>query len=611
MAEQINVELPNPGETETYRLEAGVPVRFDFDLSEADFTASGDGLTISLPGGGYVVLEGYLPLAGEDALPVFEMLDGQLVQGGIYLFAFGRELETAGDDAAEGTGAGTYTDDPGLLGTGLDSLDGQSSLFAATPRAGALSSPTMADEPLPVQDGMTVYPESTSVQIVLNPGFEASSYTDDRWFYIDDVDHWRNTGGADGKAELNPQQFRKELFTSQMVIGHEGDTLMKTWGLDMPQKPHGGDRLMELDARADSEDTLSQTIATQAGEDVTVVFNFTPRVDGTIEEPGMDTNDFQVALGDRLVATITWDADYGDGAWLVVMGEGVTSIDGVGDSFHFINWGYAEGADGPVTDWTKLGFTLTANQDHAPLTFSEFSGHDDSYGTLIDSVTAYRDFDTLTMGGESGDVHHAEFLAGTDGNDAIFGSAHTVIDGMDGTYSYAEVIDAGAGDDALYGGQNFLTVISGGAGDDFMVAGRPLYQGLEESHDMSEPVGQSYILPGSGNDLVRLGEGADAIILNREALVDGEKLTVENFTATNGESLNTDHIFLADGLQLQSSSYIEGDLHLLIGDNTGSIEVTLVGMEPTAVSTFLHTGSEADALNDQIQAIIDSGGHLG
>jgi hypothetical protein len=609
MAEQIKVELPGPGETATYRLEAGVPVRFGFGLSEADFAPSGDDLIIALDGGGTVVLAGYLTLAGEDALPVFEMLDGQMVPGGVYLFAFGREGEgeTAAGDAPDGSGAGNYADDPGLLGNGLDALDGQTSLFTAASRAEVLSSTPVESEALPAQDGVTIFPETTSVQIMLNPGFEASGYDGDRWSYLDDVDHWHNTGGS-GAPDSPPSRDQMLMNSMAMVPAQKGS--MKTWGADMDQKPQEGDRFMELDARSGSVDTLSQAIAAKASEAVTVVFNFAPRVDHMADLTGMDTNDFQITLGDQLVATVTWDAAHGDGAWLVTLGEGVTTSGGVTDSFHFTNWGYAEGTEPSVTDWTELGFTLTAAQDHAALTFSELSGHNDGYGTLIDSVTAYRDFDTLTVGGESDDFHQAEFLAGTDGDDAIFGSAHTVVDGLDDTDSYAEVIDGGAGDDALYGGQNFLTVISGGEGDDFIMAGRPLHQGLEESHATDEPVGQSYILPGSGNDYVLLGEGADSIILNREALVDGEKLTVENFTTNNGESLNADHIFLADGLRLQGSCYSDGDLHLLIGDGTGTIEVTLVGMEPAAVNTFLHTGSEADTLNDQIQAIIDSGGHL-
>ena len=389
MAEQIKVELPNPGETATYRLETGVPVRFGFDLSEADFAASGDDLVISVPGGGSVVLAGYLTLAGEDALPVFEMLDGQLVPGGVYLFAFDQNLETAAGDAPDGSGAGAYTDNPGALGNGLDSMDGQSSLYASATQIYAPSSPPVESEALPAQDEATIYPESTSVQIVLNPGFEASGYTGDRWSYLDDVDHWQNTGGAD---ETDTPQYRVMGLRTTMAVAPVEDSLMKTWGSDMDQKPHEGERLMELDAQAGSVDTLSQAIATQAGEAVNVVFNFAPRVGEMIEELGMGTNDFQVTLGEQLIATITWDAAFGDGAWLVTMGEGVTTTDGVTGSFHFTNWGYTEGSDGSVTDWTELGFTLTADQDHAALTFSELSGHDDGYGTLIDSVTALPEF---------------------------------------------------------------------------------------------------------------------------------------------------------------------------------------------------------------------------
>jgi hypothetical protein len=602
MAEQITVELPESGERATCRLQAGVPVKFGFDLSEADFAISGNDLVISLPGGRSVALQDYLTLAGQHALPAFEMLDGQMVPGDIYLFAFDRQFDPSADGAPEGSGAGVYADDPGLLGSGLDSLDGQTSLFDSTPHIETPHTSPVEGEALPAQDTVTVYPETTSVQIVLNPGFEASDYTGDRWSYLDDVNHWQNTGGADASSDPNLRKFHGMMVMSPRAPGPEADSSMKAWGSDMPQKPFEGERLMELDAHAGSVDILSQAIAAKAGEAITAAFNFTPRAGETLDEPGMDSNDFQVTLGEQLMATITWDAACGGGAWLVTLGEGVTTADGGAESFHFTNWGYADGTGGTVTDWTELAFTLTAAQDHAALTFSEFSAHNDGFGTLIDSVTAYRDFDTLTVGGKSTDTGQAEFLAGTDGDDAIFGSVHSVVDGMDDTYSHAEVIDGGAGDDALYGGQNFLTVISGGAGDDFIIAGRPLTHGLEESHATDEPVGQSYILPGSGYDYVRLGEGSDSIILNREALMDGEKLTVENF--------NADHLFLADGLTLQRSSYSDGDLHLLIGDGTGTIEVTLVGMEPAELDTFIHTGTEADTLNDQIQAIIDSGGHL-
>jgi len=604
MPGQIHVKSPDSGERTVYRLEEGVPVKFGFDLSKADFIASGHDLVIVLPEGGSVVLEGYLPLAGEDALPVFEMSDGQFVPGGFYLFAFAPEIETAADSAEGASGAGTYGDAPGLLGDGLDALDGQDSLFSDAPSTETHSSSSLGEVPPPAGDEPIIYPEFTPVQIVLNPGFEASGYTGDRWSYLDDVNHWHNTGApARGMPEMRPM-----TVATVWTAPPDGESPMKIWGEDMPQTPHDGSRLMELDAGADCLDTLSQVIATKAGEAVTIAFNFSPRAGEALEGHGMETNDFRVTLGDQLVATVTWDAGHGHGAWLVTLGDGVSTADHGTEDFHFANRGFIDGHGVPGTDWTGLSFTLTADQDHASLAFSEFSEHNDGHGTLIDAVTVFRDFDTHATGGES-DTGQTEYLTGTDGDDAIFGAGHGVVDGADDAYSFAEVIDGGAGDDALYGGQNFLTVISGGAGHDFMVAGRPLDSGLEESHDTSEPVGQSYILPGSGNDHVRLGQGSDAIILNRDALVDGEKLTVEDFTPDNGESFNSDHIYLADGLVCQEASYAGGDVHLLVGDGSGSIEITLKGMEPAALDTFLHTGPDADSLDDQIQALIDSGSH--
>ena len=293
-------------------------------------------------------------------------------------------------------------------------------------------------------------------------------------------------------------------------------------------------------------------------------------------------------------------------------GEGVTTADGSSADFHFANYGYEYGPDeSRSTDWTELSFNVTADQDHASLTFSEFAEHDDSYGTLIDSVTAIRNFHTYTVG-ESGH-EGAEFIQGTDGDDAIFGASRDVVDGTERDFAMADVIDGQGGDDALYGGQNLINIISGGEGDDFIVAGRPL--GIGEGDDNG--IGVNLIMPGSGNDYVRMGEGSDGIIINQDAMVNGETILVENFTVGHHHGDNSmemlggvldgsDHIFLADGLSVTNQTY-DGDLHLFVSDGSNTIEVTLLGVSPSCVDSFVHDGPESDALNDLVQNIIDSG----
>ena len=132
----IQVSLPGAGRSASYRLTPDALVRFAFDLSEAEFIGNGDNLEIITEGGGRVILLDYLALAQADALPVFEMLDGEQVEGEVYLFAFEsdqpvteQDLETAAGAAATGSGAGEYSDDPGTLFDGLNALGPQGDAY--------------------------------------------------------------------------------------------------------------------------------------------------------------------------------------------------------------------------------------------------------------------------------------------------------------------------------------------------------------------------------------------------------------------------------------------------------------------------------------------------
>ena len=130
------VSLPGAGASESYQLTADIRVRFAFDLSEAEFIGNGNNLEIIVEGGGKIILEDYLLLAESNSLPTFEMLDGELVAGNVYMFAFDggdqtteQDLETAADAGASGSGAGAYNDDPGTLFDGLQALGGQGDAY--------------------------------------------------------------------------------------------------------------------------------------------------------------------------------------------------------------------------------------------------------------------------------------------------------------------------------------------------------------------------------------------------------------------------------------------------------------------------------------------------
>ncbi|MEZ7195135.1 VCBS domain-containing protein [Pseudodesulfovibrio karagichevae] len=132
----IQVSLPGAGRSTSYRLTADALVRFTFDLAQAEFIGNGNNLEIVVEGGGTVILLDYLSLAEANTLPVFEMLDGQQVGGGVYLFAFEsdqpvteQDIETAAGAATSGSGAGEYNDDPGTLFDGLNALGGQGDAY--------------------------------------------------------------------------------------------------------------------------------------------------------------------------------------------------------------------------------------------------------------------------------------------------------------------------------------------------------------------------------------------------------------------------------------------------------------------------------------------------
>lgn len=131
---QLQISLPGAGKSQTYQLSADTPVHFNFDISEAEFTGADGNLQIAIEGGGTIILEGYQALAEAGSLPTFQMMDGEVVAGDVYLFAFAdqgdqTDLETAADGAATGSGAGAYSDDAGQLFAGLSALGGQGDAY--------------------------------------------------------------------------------------------------------------------------------------------------------------------------------------------------------------------------------------------------------------------------------------------------------------------------------------------------------------------------------------------------------------------------------------------------------------------------------------------------
>ncbi|EGB14485.1 outer membrane adhesin like protein [Pseudodesulfovibrio mercurii] len=131
---QLDVSLPGAGNTQTYHLDPGTPVKFEFDLANAVFSGTDGNLQITVEGGGTVILENYQALADSGGLPLFEMVNGEQVAGDVYIFAFdgvdqNADVETAAGNNTGSSGAGQYNDDPGTLFAGIQALGGQGDAY--------------------------------------------------------------------------------------------------------------------------------------------------------------------------------------------------------------------------------------------------------------------------------------------------------------------------------------------------------------------------------------------------------------------------------------------------------------------------------------------------
>ncbi|WP_279388675.1 cadherin-like domain-containing protein [Pseudodesulfovibrio tunisiensis] len=128
----LTISAPAANAVTTYRVGAESLVRFTFSTDEAVFSRNGNDLEITLENGGKVVFEDYLLLAEQGELPVIRMADGMEVAGDVLLMSLADdaepEMETAAGGGSGGSGAGAYSDDPGSLADGQNSLGGQGDL---------------------------------------------------------------------------------------------------------------------------------------------------------------------------------------------------------------------------------------------------------------------------------------------------------------------------------------------------------------------------------------------------------------------------------------------------------------------------------------------------
>jgi len=210
-SQQIQVSLPGAGKTQTYRVEADTPVKFDFDLADAVFSGIDGNLDITVEGGGTVVLENYQALADAGSLPLFEMASGEQVAGDVYIYAFdgvdrNADMETAADNANTGSGAGQYSDDPGALVAGVEALGGQGDAFGGS----ALSS----DEDI-LGDTDDALAAAAVAPVILISGDDEGSVTEDL--------NVGETGLLTDSGQLLASDVN-ETFIAQDIIDPQGGT---------------------------------------------------------------------------------------------------------------------------------------------------------------------------------------------------------------------------------------------------------------------------------------------------------------------------------------------------------------------------------------------------
>nr|WP_321513853.1 VCBS domain-containing protein [uncultured Pseudodesulfovibrio sp.] len=281
----LRISLPGPGESTSYQLTADTLIKFTFDLSEAEFIGNGNNLEILVEGGGKIILVDYLLFAEMDNPPVFEMMDGEMVPGGVYLFAFEgtdqattEDIETAADAGATGSGAGAYSDDAGSLFAGLDALGGQGDAYD--------THSVEAPDPIPVEllEEPTPPVAVDDVNIIIEDewnrgegeetengqgplGFvEGNLLLND--YDADNIDY-PETGGALTELSVNAIDFVGEDFT-----GNNPDAIAVT---DAGVQVNGLYGILTVYADGSYHYELDQNLADplREGQEVEEVFNYT------------------------------------------------------------------------------------------------------------------------------------------------------------------------------------------------------------------------------------------------------------------------------------------------------------------------------------------------
>jgi serralysin len=162
------------------------------------------------------------------------------------------------------------------------------------------------------------------------------------------------------------------------------------------------------------------------------------------------------------------------------------------------------------------------------LVFEDEDGGEDTVYTSIDGLDFGANIEHVIYTGEgSPGVDPLPHLVGTDGDDALYGSAESeIIDGLGGNDYIVgnagdDIINGGDGVDQLFGNDGDDTLnggagddaLDGGAGDDFMSGddGNDLFYGGAGNDTLRGGDGNDYMIGDGGDDLFYGGAGHDTL----------------------------------------------------------------------------------------------------
>ncbi|WP_338667605.1 VCBS domain-containing protein [Pseudodesulfovibrio methanolicus] len=612
----IQVSLPGAGRSVSYRLTPDALVRFTFDLADAEFIGNGNNLELVVEDGGTIILQDYLPLAEANTLPVFEMLDGQQVEGGVYLFAFEgnqpvteQDIETAAAGATSGSGAGEYTDDPGTLFDGLNALGPQvdaydGHLFPTIDPIVTDLPEAAAIPPVAVGDVSRIVESGTNRSGGENGHYDAgqglfSSVTGNLLLndYDDDNVDYPETGGADTELSVLTIDFPGQDFTGN----NPGPEEVSGTGTQV----NGQYGTLTVHADGSYEYALDETLADplREGQEVTEQFLYTAVApDGnesntaTLTITVVGTNDPPEALDDVSADVVEQGSEV---AGIAIAAGNVLHNDADIDNVGYEDLAPAYKDQLPTDPDGLIELGVTSIYSYGT---SQYAGTPDGNGNFTVNGT----YGTLTINADGAyeyalDQDKADPLNIGDNPTEDFG--YSMWDGEKYDYAYLRIPVLGSNDAPVADADvnAFTEAVDDAAPAD--VLGAVLANDTDVDNTAAELSVADIRYSGDGTPPVRVSEAytADHVIEGRYGTLylnnDGTYHYVEDKTAT--DPLNTNNAAVTDVFTYDVTDNQAGGA--LSDTATLTITIDPANDSPVAV----HDGSHGIFITNTVETVID------